>query len=176
MQYEIDLDADRREVQYPDGINVRLRGHGFCFPAELPADALDPLLSDDLDLVGLLADLTVTSKGSAVGDAVELFFRRPSLPKNFLSAVKETYKVLLGDEPFDRFLSVRPSISDYVRLTKALASLYGVELGKSFGLDGSSTPKSDEATSKPTSPDTTSSTPEDSGSAPGSPGSSESDG
>ncbi|MFD7763556.1 hypothetical protein [Streptomyces microflavus] len=166
MQYEVDLDADRRELQYPDGINVRLRDHGFRFPAELPAEALDPLFSDDLDLVGLLADLAQTSKGSAVGDGIELLFRRPNLPKKFFEAVKQTYQVLLGEEAYERFLSVKPSISEYVRLTKALASLYGVELGKSFGLAGSFATGSAEATSKPTSPDTTSSTPEESGSDP----------
>ncbi|MER6232579.1 hypothetical protein ACFUC2_05285 [[Kitasatospora] papulosa] len=174
MSFVIDLDADRREVQYPDGIDVRLRDHGFRFPAELPAEALDPLLSDDLDLVGLLADLASTQKGSVAGDAIELLFRRPNLPKKFLDAVKETYRILLGEETFERFLSVRPSISDYIRLTKALANLYGVELGKSFGLDGFFETGSGEATSKPISPGTTSSTHEESGFAPDSQASSES--
>lgn len=172
MQYDIDLDAERREVQYPDGINLLIHGHGFRFPAELPADALDPMLSDDLDLIGLLGDLAKAQGGSAVGDTIELLFKRPKLPKKFLDAVKATYLVLLGEEAFERFLSVRPSIGDYVRMTKGLAKVYGVDLGKLFGLGGSS--ESDEETSKPTSPDTTTSTHEESGSAQDSPDSSES--
>ncbi|MFF4188106.1 hypothetical protein ACFYZ9_33420 [Streptomyces sp. NPDC001691] len=170
MAYVLDLDAERREITYPDGIDVRLNGHVFRFPAELPADALDPLLADDLDLVGLLADLAKAEGGSAAGDMIELLFRRPSLPKKFLAAVKETYRILLGEEPYERFLSVKPSMADYVRLTKALVKVYGVELGKSFGLGGSSATSGE--TSSPTSPDTTTSTPDSSGADPDSPASS----
>ncbi|WP_167163004.1 hypothetical protein [Streptomyces sp. MBT27] len=170
MSLVIDLDAERREIQYPDGIDVRLRGHVFRFPSELPAEALDSLLSDELDLVGLLADLAKSAGGTAVGDTIELLFKRPTLPKRFLAAVKDTFRVLLGEEPFERFLSVQPSISDYVRLTKALARVYGIELGKSFGLGASSATSG--GTSSPTSPDTTTSTPDSSGADPDSPASS----
>uniref|UniRef100_UPI003F49B15E hypothetical protein n=1 Tax=Streptomyces sp. CA-136453 TaxID=3240050 RepID=UPI003F49B15E len=170
MAYVLDLDAERREITYPDGIDVRLNGHVFCFPPELPADALDPLLSEDLDLVGLLTDLAKTDGGGTTGDVVELLFKRPFLPKQFLAAVKATYRILLDEEPYERFLSVKPSIADYVRLTKALVKVYGVELGKSFGLGVSSA--TDGETSSPTSPASTGSTPGSSGSGPGSPASS----
>ncbi|MGW0562956.1 hypothetical protein ACWDZ4_20610 [Streptomyces sp. NPDC003016] len=172
MQYDIDLDAERREVQYPDGFNLLIRGHGFHFPAELPADALDPLLSDDLDLVGLLGDLAKAQGGSAVGDVIELLFKRPRLPKKFLEAVKDTYLILLGEEAFERYLSLHPSIGDYVRMTKRVSRVYGIDLGKLFGLGGSS--ESEGETSNPTSPDSTTSTHEESGSAQTSPDSSDS--
>ncbi|WNZ14984.1 hypothetical protein [Streptomyces sp. 11x1] len=172
-QYVIDLAAPRREAQFPHGILVKFSEDAeFLFPAELPADALDPILSEDLDLVGLLGDLVQAQGRSAVDEIIELLFRRPRLPKLFLNVVKETYKVLLGEQQFADFIAVRPSVPDYVRLTIGLVRVYGVDLGKLFGSADSS--ETDGETSKPTSADTTSSTPEESGSAPETAASSES--
>jgi hypothetical protein len=174
-QYVIDLAAPRREAQFPHGILVKFSEDvDFLFPAELPADALDPILSEDLDLVGLLGDLVQAQGRSAVDEIIELLFRRPRLPLLFMSAVKETYKVLLGEQQFADFLAARPSIPDYVRLSVGLIRVYGVDLGKLFGSADSS--ESDGETSKPTSADTTSSTPGESGSAPETADSSESAG
>ncbi len=164
MSFAIDLDAERREVQYPNGIPVRLRGEQFIFPAEVPADALDPLLSGELDLVGLLSDLVNTSGSTMTGEVIDLLFKRPSLPGAFLSAVKDIYRILLGDEAFAEFAAVRPSIGDYVRLTKGLVAVYGVDLGKLFGSADSS--ESDGEMSSPTSTGSTTSTPAESGSGP----------
>ncbi|MFI5859238.1 hypothetical protein [Streptomyces parvulus] len=176
MSFVIDLDAERREVQYPNGIPVRLRGEQFIFPAEIPADCLDPLFSDELDLMGILRDIVNAESGTTTtGEIVELIFRRPQLPARFYEAVKEIYKELLGEDTYKDFKAVRPSIPDYVRLTKALGQVYGVDLGKLFRSGTSSASAS--ATSSPTSPDsTTDSTPEASGSAQDSPASSDSDG
>ncbi|MGW3627870.1 hypothetical protein [Streptomyces sp. NPDC000880] len=170
--YFIDLDAERREVQYPHGIPIKFCEEQFMFPAELPADALDPILSDELDLVGLLGEVLESADGDAgVGEVVVALFRRPKLPRQFLAAVKETYAILLGEEQYEAFLEKRPFITDYVRLTIGLSRVYGVELGKLFRSADSSA--SDSATSSPTSPDTTTdSTPAASGSDPGSPASS----
>ncbi|MFE3644869.1 hypothetical protein ACFXOM_28485 [Streptomyces sp. NPDC059169] len=174
MSFVIDLDAERREVQHPDGIPVKFGGEQFIFPAELPADALDPILSDELDLVGLLGEVIDSADGDAgVTEVVTSLFRRPSLPRKFLTAIRETYAILLGDQHED-FLKARPFIGDYVRLTTALTRVYGVELGKLFRLGDSSA--SDSQTSNPTSPATTKSTPDASGFVPDSPGSSDSDG
>jgi hypothetical protein len=140
------------------------------FPAEVPADALDPLLSDDLDLVGLLGEVVNSDGEFSTSEAIDLFFRHSSLPREFLAAVKDIYRVLLGEQQFGEFTKVRPSIGDYVRLSKALAQVYAVDLGKLFGLGGSSANAG--ATSSPTSPDTTSSTPDASGSGQDSPDSS----
>ncbi|WP_406730751.1 hypothetical protein [Streptomyces sp. NBC_01794] len=174
MSFVIDLDAERREVQYPDGIPVKFGGEQFIFPAELPAEALDPILSDELDLVGLLGDVLESSDGDAgVTEVVTALFRRPSLPRKFLAAIRDTYAILLGDQ-YEEFLKQRPFIGDYVRLTTALTRVYGVELGKLFRSAGSS--ESDSQTSSPTSPATTESTPEGSGFVPDNPDSSDSDG
>ncbi|MFD7505378.1 hypothetical protein [Streptomyces sp. NPDC059850] len=170
MSFVIDLDAERREVQYPDGIPVKLGGEQFIFPAELPAEALDPILSDELDLVGLLGEVVDSADGDAgVSEVVTALFRRPSLPRKFLGAIRETYAILLGDQ-HTGFLKQRPYVGDYVRLTTGLVKVYGVELGKLFRSAGSSA--SDSQTSSPTSPDSTESMPEESGSAPDSPDSS----
>ncbi|CAM5235563.1 hypothetical protein [Streptomyces griseomycini] len=173
--FVIDLDAERREVQYPHGIPVRLGGEQFLFPAELPAEALDPLLSDELDLVGLLGEVIESADGDAgVSEVIAALFRRPSLPRKFLGAVRETYAILLLEQ-YEDFTKQRPSVGDYVRLTTGLARVYGVELGKLFRSADSSENASE--TSNPTSPATTTdSTPEASGSAPGSQDSSASDG
>ncbi|MFE6639476.1 hypothetical protein ACFVFT_38065 [Streptomyces tendae] len=170
--YVIDLDAERREVLYPDGIPVRFRGEQFIFPAELPAAALDPILSEELDLVGLLGDVIASADGDAgVQDVVAALFRRPTLPLKFLEAIRKTYAILLEGQHQD-FLDRKPSVPDYVRLTTGLARVYGVELGKLFRLGASS--GSDSQTSNPTSPDTTASTPDASGFVPDNPASSES--
>ncbi|MGW7090109.1 hypothetical protein ACWGH2_42370 [Streptomyces sp. NPDC054871] len=174
MTFVIDLDAERREVQYPHGIPVLLHGEQFIFPAEIPADCLDPLFADELDLMGILHDIVNAEDGTTTtGEVVDILFRRPQLPARFYSAVMDIYMALLGEETFAQFKQVRPSIGDYVRLTKALAAVYGVDLGKLFRSADSS--ESDGEMSSPTSADTTSSTREGSGSAPDSPDSSASD-
>lgn len=169
--FVLDLDAERREVRYPHGIAVKFHGEQFIFPAEIPADALDPLLSDDLDLVGFFSELIQGSGGGTVSEITDLLFRRPRLPRQFYTAVKDVYRILLDEQQYTDFLAKRPSIPDYVRLTAGLAKVYGVELGKLFTPDSSS--ETDSGTSSPTSPaSTTASTPEESGSAPDSPDSS----
>lgn len=172
MSFVIDLDAERREVQYPHGIPVKLRGKQFIFPSEVPADCLDPLFSSELDLMGILHDIVNAESSTTAGEVVEVIFRRPQLPVKFYEAIKQIYKELLGDDTYKDFKDVRPSISDYVRLTKALAQVYGVDLGKLFRSGAFSANAS--ATSSPTSPvSTTDSTPEASGSAQASPASSD---
>jgi hypothetical protein len=167
MSFVIDLDAERREVQYPDGIPVKFGGEQFIFPAELPAEALDPVLSDDLGLVGLLGEVIESADGDAgVAEVVAALFRRPSLPRKFLAALRETYAILLGDQ-YEEFLRQRPSIGDYVRLTTGLIRVYGVELGKLFQSAASS--ESGSQTSSPTSPASTESTPDVSGFVPDNP-------
>ncbi|MFJ7004151.1 hypothetical protein ACIQWY_29600 [Streptomyces albidoflavus] len=173
--YHIDLDADRREVQYPNGITIRLNGEQLLFPAELPAEALDPLLSDELDLMGVISELVVafTDDTSSEMDMVAVILKRPRLARQFVDAVRGSYKVLLGDQ-YEAFVEdARPSIGDYVRLTKALARVYGVDLGKLFRSADSSTTGG--TTSSPTSATLTSLTPEGSGFVPDNPGSSGSD-
>lgn len=174
MTFAIDLDAERREVQYPSGIPVKLRGEQFLFPAEIPADCLDPLFSEELDLMGVLRDIVNAEDGTTTtGEIIDVIFKRPQLLGRSYGAVKDIYKALLGEAVYKEFTAVRPSIGDYVRLTKALVAVYGVDLGKLFRSDDSSANAG--ATSSPTSPASTTSTPGVSGSDPASPGSSDSD-
>ncbi|MFI1012671.1 hypothetical protein [Streptomyces sp. NPDC020965] len=162
MSFVIDLDAaERREVQHPHGIPVLYRDEQFIYPAELPAKALDPLLSTELDLVGLLRDVVDASENPTASVVIDLVFKRPHLPRAFVDAIYEVHRILLGEEEYSRFEDLAPSLPAYVRLTMGLIKVYGVDLGKSFGLAGSS--ENDGQTSSPTSADTTDSTPEGSG-------------
>ncbi|MEU9925161.1 hypothetical protein AB0H51_28400 [Streptomyces griseoluteus] len=161
--YAIDISAERREVQFPNGIAVKIRDDwDALFPAELPADALDPLLSEELNLMGLLGEVVSSSGEFGTGEVIDLLFRHADLPRQFIAAVKSIYAELLGPEEFEDFAAHKPSVSEYIRLTKALATVYGVDLGKAFGLGGSS--ESGSATSSQTSADSTESTHEASGS------------
>ncbi|MEU1311061.1 hypothetical protein ABZ419_19525 [Streptomyces cinnamoneus] len=172
MSFVIDLDAaERREVRYPHGIPVKFREEQFIYPAELPAKTLDPLLSDDLDLVGLLRDVVEASENPTASVVIDLIFKRPHLPRRFVEAIYEVHRILLGEEEYERFEELGPSLPAYVRLTMGLIKVYGVDLGKSFGLVGSS--ESAGETSSPTSADSTGSTPGASGDSPESPASSD---
>ncbi|MFE0058656.1 hypothetical protein [Streptomyces sp. NPDC059003] len=172
MSFVIDLDAaERREVQYPHGIPVKYRDEQFIYPAELPARALDPLLSDELDLVGLLRDVVEASENPTTSVVIGLLFKRPKLPRRFVDAIYEVHRILLGQEEYQRFEDLGPSLSAYGRLTMGLIKVYGVDLGKLFGLGVSS--ESDGETSSPTSASTTGSTPEGSGESQESPASSD---
>ncbi|MEU3652848.1 hypothetical protein AB0E67_08335 [Streptomyces sp. NPDC032161] len=165
MSFVIDLDAaERREVQYPHGIPVKYREEQFIYPAELPAKTLDPLLSDELDLIGLLRDVVEASENPAASVVIDLIFTRPHLPRRFVEAIYDVHRILLGEEEYKRFEALNPSLPAYVRLTTGLIKVYGVDLGKSFGLGDSS--KSDGETSSPTSANTTGSMPEGSGDSP----------
>ncbi|MGW0033084.1 hypothetical protein ACWDXD_25115 [Streptomyces sp. NPDC003314] len=174
--YVIDAVAARREANRPANLPVHwTEDLDLYFPAELPLDALDPLLSDDLDLFGLIGEIVQAAAGDAgelnVTDVVKAVFRRPRLPKKFLEAVRETYALLLDEDQYKAFLATRPGIGDYVFLTTALAKAYGVNLGKLWAQAASS--KNGGETSSPTSPATTASTPEVSGFVPDNPDSSD---
>ncbi|AKN68768.1 hypothetical protein QR97_02180 [Streptomyces sp. PBH53] len=160
--FVIDLDAaERREVQYPHGIPINYRDEQFIYPAELPAKALDPLLSDELDLVGLLRDVVQASDNPTAAVVIDLLFKRPQLPRRFIQAIYDVHRILLGEEEYTRFESLNPSLPAYIRLTIGLIKVYGLDLGKSFGLGDSS--ETDGETSSPTSAASTDSTPEESG-------------
>lgn len=172
MSFVIDLDAAaRREVQHPHGIPVLHQGEQFIYPAELPARALEPLLSEKLDLVGLLRDIIEASENPTASVVIDLVFKRPHLPRHFVDAIYEVHRILLGKEEYQRFEELGPSLPAYVRLTTALIKVYGVDLGKLFGLGSSS--ESDGETSSPTSASTTGLTPEESGGSQESPASSD---
>lgn len=177
----IDLDAAKRETQYPDGIPVRLGGVEFTLPAELPAEILDPIV--DLDLPKLLKDVMESlpedtedaDEGRTMGEVVlDVLTNNPSLPRDIYDAIKGAFAALFGPEQYPEFEKQRPSINDYARLAQALMPLYGVGLGEALGSPDSS--ESGGETSKQTSPATTESTPAASGKTPKRKGSSASAG
>lgn len=159
----IDLDAAKREARYPDGIPVTLGGETFTLPAELPVSTFDPLLSDKLDLVGVVSKVLAdeASTKSVIDQVLDVLTARPDLPTAVLAAIHDCFRQLFGAEQYETFAAQRPSVQDYFRLVKALVPLYGVSLGEAFASAGSS--ESDGQTQKQTSPSTTESTPEVSG-------------
>lgn len=167
----IDLDAARREAGSPDGIPLTLRDEEFLLPAELPEACLDPLLDERLGLFEAIKQAVENDQGggSVGADVVNLLTARPDLPREVLSAIRGVFALLFGPDEFSRFQSLRPSLPDYLRMIKALTSLYGVSLGEAWRSLASS--ESDGATSKPTSSSTTTSTPEASSAGPTSPAS-----
>ncbi|MEU8540911.1 hypothetical protein AB0C52_13140 [Streptomyces sp. NPDC048717] len=171
MSFVIDLDdAARREAKYPHGIPVHFGGEQFLYPAELPAKALDPLLTDELDLVGLLRDIFNASENPTAATIIDLLFKRSRLPRQAVEAIYQVHRVLLGEEQYARFEDLNPSVPAYIRVTVALVKVYGLDLGKSCGLVGSS--ENGGETSSPTSPASTVSTPAESGASLESPASS----
>lgn len=161
----LDLDAARREAAYPDGIPVVKGGQTFTLPAELPVEVFDPFLSENLGLVDILKDaLSEKADDKGLGELViDTLLARPSLPADLLQAIKDAFAVLF-DEQYPAFVATRPSVQDYVRLTRGLVQAYGVSLGEATASPGSS--ESAGATPKPTSTSTTDSTPEASGDTP----------
>lgn len=172
----IDLDAGKREVQFPDGIPVKHAGVDYLLPAELPADCLDAIV--DLDLPSLMKtvlDALEKPKEKEDDDSdgaedlgqviLDVLLDQPSLPKDLLDAVKGPQGVFasLFQDQYATFVGNKPSINDYLRLAQALLPLYGVGLGEALG--SSEPSESDGETSSPTSPSTTpASTPAASGS------------
>jgi hypothetical protein len=156
----IDLDAARRESAHPDGLPVRFKGADFLLPAELPLDTLSMVLTHEkLDLPGLIANLADKPGGTVGGDVVNALLSRPDLPGTVLDVFQDALRELFGEEEFQRFKELRPSVPDFMRLIKALMSMYGVGLGEAFRSLMSSNDAG--ATSKPTSPASTpASTPE----------------
>lgn len=161
----IDLDAAKREAVFPDGIPVRFGGQDFLLPAELPVDVFDPLLSEDLDLVGVVKQVLAERPedgGDDIGSVVlDVLLTRPGLPRQTLQAVKQVFAALFGDEQYACFAALRPSVQDYVRLARGLLTAYGVGLGEALGSPDSS--ESGGETSSQISDASTDSTPAASG-------------
>lgn len=155
----LDLDAAKREARYPDGLPVVLGGQTFMLPAELPAEVLDPLLSDRIDLAGIIAEfLGGKTDDQSFGDAlVDLLSNRPDLPSDLIGAVKDVFAVAFGADQYAAFVGKSPSLQDYGRILKYALPLYGNTLGEAFASAASS--ESDGQTPKPTSDSSAASTP-----------------
>jgi len=161
----IDLDASRRESAHPDGIPVRLGGDDFLLPAELPVDVFDPFLDPNFDLTGIIRDAMDQAKmsegASLESIIIDVLFERPTIPVQLVNAIFAAFAILFGDEQYARFKAHRPSLPDYGRLARGLFRAYGASLGEAFASPAPSALGG--ATQKPTSPASTSSTPDSSG-------------
>ena len=158
----LNLDAQRREEETPDGIKITLKGREFVAPAELPLDVFDPFFTDDVDLGGVLKDLfDADDKKPTASVVFDLLVANPKLPKAVWHAIWQALENLLGEEGYKEFRAAKPSIKDAARLVKGLFALYGTSLGEAFASAESS--ESALPTSKLTSSSTTESTPAESG-------------
>lgn len=157
----IDLDASARESKHPEGIPLKYKGFETTLPSELPADVLNPFLSDDLGLVELIADAAKRDDGNKdfTDLIVDTLIEHPRLPIALVNAAKDALRLLLDgedaleegrDQKYREFRAQRPSINAYLALTRELMNEYGVGLSDFFELGGSS--DSDGGSSKETSP------------------------
>jgi len=179
--YPVAVEPSRREVEYPDGIELTFRRQTFTIPAELPEAVLDPFFADNFDqdlvaFVGAILNVRggdMDAKDEKVGAAVmSQLMSRPTLPRTLRNAIHAAYRVLFGDDGYERLIATKPSVVDlYWRLPRALADEYGVGLGEASTPAGQ--PETGGQTSNPTLPATTpESTPEPSGGIPATPDSS----
>jgi len=158
----LDLDAQRREEETPDGIEITLKGHTFVAPAELPLDVFDPFFEDDFDLGGILKGLLDAPDDTPIQSQVlTLLIDNPRLPATAWKSIHKALENLLDEEGYKEFRAARPSLKDTARLVKGLFAMYGTSLGEAFASAESS--ESDRPTSKVTSSSTTESTPAESG-------------
>ena len=172
----IDLAAYAREFAHPEGIPITVTADlTILAPAEFPIDVLDPLLSDDFDLVGVVKSALEHGDTSEIGPMIlGLLLDRPTLPADLIKALHDCLEILFGQEQYAKFRATRPGIKTIAFLITGLLREYGVGLGEASPSLESAV--SDGETSKPISNEPTESTLEASTAAPEPvPASSESD-
>jgi len=170
-----DLDAKRlerararaaRQEARGETLPITLGGQAIAtLGAEFPLDVLEPLADINLDIALLMQQAVAAAQANDNSANVELIVNilaaNPDLPREFLAAVKEIARRLLGDEGYAAFVAARPSPWDVGALVSVLFQWYGVSLGESSGSsDASSTGG---ATSNMTSGTTAASMPATSG-------------
>lgn len=183
-----DLDARRRARSQARAARQEAQGEtlpivlGGAVIAELPAefalDVLEPLTQLDLDMALLvqqaIANATATDAARANMELiVNILAANPNLPREFVHAVKEIGKRLLGEDGYDAFMAARPTPWDVAALASDVFSWYGLTLGEAWGSSTSSQTTVDGGTSNSISKTGSESTPGESGSSPASPDSSD---
>lgn len=118
--------------------------------AEFSLYILEPVQDINLD-VALLFQQAMAISNSTSDDSsanielmVSVLAANPDLPKEFIGAVKEIGRRLLGPDGYKEFCAQHPTPWDIAALITMLMSWYGLTLGEFWG---SSTPSSDGATS-----------------------------
>ena len=155
-----DLDAAIGELA-PKPLTYK--GHTFTLPAELPAAVLVPFLDEKAGLIELVTEVIADAgDDDGLADMLEaVLAKRKALPRQLLDAAGAAFQALLGDD-YDAFQALRPSVTAYVLIARAVVTEYGMGLADFFGSDESS--GDDGEPSKVTSPSTTTdSTPDSSG-------------
>lgn len=141
-----DLDAKRLERARQRAARQEARGETLpivlggqqiaTLGAEFPLDVLEPLSDINLDIALLFQQ--AVSAANAEGDnaasmelIVNILAANPDLPREFIAAVKEIGKRLLGEDGYARFVAARPTPWDVAALASVLFTWYGVSLGES---------------------------------------------
>lgn len=136
--------AARQEAR-GDTLPITLGGQVIAtLGAEFPLDVLEPLADINLDIALLMQQAVAAAQASDNAANVDLIVNilaaNPDLPREFLAAVKEIGRRLLGDGGYAAFVAARPSPWDVGALASVLLQWYGVSLGESSGSsDASST-------------------------------------
>lgn len=157
----IDLDEARnaRREGRSDTVDVKFHGETFTLPSELPSEVFDPLLDMQEDLAGIIRAVAQVA-GKANVEMTQVVGRvlqeHPSIPVKVVNILRESLHSLFGDEQWDKFNALKPSINDIFSLITGLGRMYGVGLGEASGSSASS--ESDGANSQPTSSSSTAST------------------
>lgn len=141
-----DLDAKRLERARARAARAEARGESLpivlggqtiaTISAEFPLDVLEPLADINLDIALLFQQAVSAAQGQSDSAAqmeliVNILAANPDLPREFIAAVKEIGKRLLGDGGYAAFVAVRPTPWDVAALASTLFTWYGVNLGES---------------------------------------------
>jgi hypothetical protein len=136
--------------------------------AELPLEALSPLLLIDAEITLLLRQAMSMTGGKVDADTtglvIDLLTTSPDLPAKVLDVARQMAVAVLGEDGLGAFLAGRPSAQDAAALAKGLFAHFGISLGEASGSGGS--PETAGPTSKATSDGITTSTPVEPGDVP----------
>lgn len=143
-------------------------------PAEFSLDVLEPLQDINLDIALLIQQAVANANATDAARAnmelvVNILAANPDLPREFVAAVKEIGRRLLGDDGYAAFCAQRPTPWDVAALVQDMFSWYGMTLGEAWR--SSTSPSVDGGTSNTISKTDSASTPGESGVIPDSPAS-----
>jgi hypothetical protein len=137
-------------------------------PVEVPISVFEPLQEINVDIAFFVKQLFAVwqsqqesdegGRTAAIGMLTDILVANPDLPVQVLNAGRECLKRLIGDEAYDAFIAMKPSVQDVRDLLTYLAEQYGVGLGEASESTDSS--QTNGPTSSPTSDGSTDLTPE----------------
>ncbi|MER6830929.1 hypothetical protein ABT352_33385 [Streptosporangium sp. NPDC000563] len=133
-------------------------------PSELPLHALEPFTRLDMDMAYLMhvvqgafrAENSAMDQQEIIGMVIDLLIKSPHLPAQFVEAVRQMGREILGEDGYAAFMAERPSVFDIGDLVKGLMASWGVGQGESLPPNGGSPSGTEDST--PTSEAPTGST------------------